>query len=207
MCTNGAVPTIPGMTIIANRPLFTVSESIEVDVDPQAVYAAVSDLGRSGDWSPECRGGTWTGTPGAVGSVFHGENYRAEDVVGWAPLIRGTWFTEAEVVEADPPRVFRWAMRTHTGQAQSSIWGFLVEPTTTGSLLTHDFVMHEATEGIHKIVAGLDEADCVRFVEEWGAKLVDDVRQTLGRIKDVLEGRAETARAAGEHTVVTASAP
>ncbi|KQR17339.1 SRPBCC family protein [Cellulomonas sp. Leaf334] len=175
------------MTIIDSSPLFAVSESIEVDASPAEVFATVSDLGRSGDWSPECRGGTWTGEPGAVGSVFRGENYRAEDVVGWAPLVRGTWFTEAEVVEADAPATFRWAMRTHTGATQSSVWGFVVEETVDGCRLTHDFVMREATEGIHKIVAGLDEADRERFVEEWGAKLVDDVRRTLARIKDVVE--------------------
>lgn len=179
------------MSIVTRSPLFAVSESIEVEVPPQAVYAAVSDLARSGDWSPECRGGTWTGEPGRVGSVFRGENYRATDVVGWAPLVRGTWYTEAEVVEADAPRSFRWAMRTHTGEAQSSVWGFRIEPTADGCVLTHHFVMAEATEGIHHIVADLDESQRVRFVEEWGAKLVDDVRRTLGRIKDVLEGAVD----------------
>ena len=101
------------MTIIDSSPLFTAAESIELDLSPDEVYDAVSDLARSGDWSPECRGGVWTGEPGAVGSVFRGENYRAEDVVGWAPLVRGTWYTEAEVVEAERPVRFAWAMRTH----------------------------------------------------------------------------------------------
>lgn len=181
------------MTIIDSSPLFTAAESIELDLSPDEVYDAVSDLARSGDWSPECRGGVWTGEPGAVGSVFRGENYRAENVVGWAPLVRGTWYTEAEVVEADRPVRFAWAMRTHAGTTQDSVWGFRIEPGATGSVLTHDYVMVRATEGIHHIVADLDEAERVRFVQEWGAKIVDDVRRTLEAIKAVLE--AEPVRA------------
>lgn len=191
-----AFSTITGMTIIDNNPLFTLTERIEIAADPAAVYDVVSDLARSGEWSPECRGGTWSGAPGAVGSVFRGENYRAEDVVGWAPLVRGTWYTEAEVVEADGAHTFRWAMLTHTGATQSSVWGFRVEPAGSGSVLHHEFEMSQATEGIHEIVRDLDEAARARFVTEWGAKLVSDVRQTLARIKRVVEDEVEAARPA-----------
>lgn len=180
------------MSIIDKNPLFTVSESVRIDAEPARVYAIVSDLARSGDWSPECRGGTWTGEPGQVGSVFRGENYRAEDVVGWAPLVRGTWYTEAEVVEADVPRRFRWAMRTHTGATQSSVWGFRIERDADGTTLFHEFEMTRATEGIHKIVQDLDETERARFVQEWGDKLVDDVRRTLDRIKVVVEAELTT---------------
>jgi hypothetical protein len=183
-------PQHGGMTtgIIDSSPLFAVSESTEVLVSPEAAYDLVSDLGRSHLWSPECRGGTWVGPPSQVGSVFRGENYRAEDVVGWAPLIRGTWFTEAEVLIADPGRAFQWAMRTHTGRTQRSVWGFAIQPLDQGVRLTHHFEMTHATEGIREIVRELDEEGRVRFVREWGDKLVSDVRVTLSRIKAVLEG-------------------
>lgn len=173
--------------IIDTRPLFRASADVHVDVPPDAAYALVSGLENSSLWSPECRGGTWTGEPGRVGSVFRGENYRSPDVVGWAPLVRGTWFTEAEVIVAEPARTFQWTMLTHTGTAQRSVWGFDVEPAGTGCLLRHHFEMTEATEGIHHIVADLDEEARGRFVGEWSDKIQDDIEVTLVRIKEILE--------------------
>ncbi|MFJ5265702.1 SRPBCC family protein [Streptomyces sp. NPDC088387] len=176
-------------TVINSTPLFELRASIRVAADPATVYSVVSDLPRSGEWSPECQGGRWSvGEPGAVGSVFRGENLRAESVVGWAPLVRGTWYTEAKVVRAEPGVTFRWMMLTHAGEDQQSVWGFDVEADgASGSVLTHHFRMGKATAGIHKIVEDLDEPDRVRFVDEWTSKLAADLDSTLGRIKDVVE--------------------
>ena len=197
--------TLDAMTpdIIARSPLFKIAASTTVSVDPGTVYELVSDLPRSYLWSPECRGGTWTsGAPRELGAVFRGENYRAPEVVGWAPLVRGTWYTEAQVVVADRGRSFQWAMRTHTGGNQKSIWGFHVAAAPGGCLLTHHFEMTVATEGIHKIVAGLTEMERVRFVDEWTAKLENDLSVTLSRIKEVLETGARRGECAlvGEGT-------
>ncbi|MHB9864565.1 SRPBCC family protein [Streptomyces sp. YIM S03343] len=176
-------------TIIEKSPLFELDARILVSATPAEIYAVVSDLGRSKEWSPECMGGEWiTGEPSAVGSVFRGENLRSEDVVGWAPLVRGTWYTEARVVAAEPGRTFRWMMLTHAQEDQESIWGFDIDDAGDGaSWLVHHFRMGRATAGIHKIVADLDEADRVRFVEEWTSKLVQDLDATLTRIKAVIE--------------------
>ncbi|MFC0439900.1 SRPBCC family protein [Kutzneria buriramensis] len=177
-----------GQSVIDSTPLFDLRAEIPVSATAAEVYAVVSDLTRSAEWSPECMGGTWTsGEPAAVGSVFRGENHRRDDVVGWAPLVRGTWFTEAEIVAAEPGRTFRWAMRTHTGVNQESVWGFDIDAADEGSVLTHHFRMGRATLGIHKITAELDEAARERFVVEWTDKLEQDIAQTLKRIKDVIE--------------------
>jgi hypothetical protein len=83
--------------------LSEVRVSVPVAASPADVYAVVSNLPRSGEWSSECRGGTWVhGTPATVGAVFHGVNHRTADVVEWAPIVRGEWTTEAEVVAAEP---------------------------------------------------------------------------------------------------------
>jgi hypothetical protein len=47
--------------------------------------------------------------------------------------------------------------------------------------------MGHATEGIHKIVKDMDEDAKKRFVDDWSAKLADDLDATLRRIKDVVE--------------------
>ncbi len=174
--------------VLGRSPLFSLASSVSVDAAAADVYRLVSSLEKSSIWSPECRGGTWTGRPGEVGSVFRGENYRAEEVVGWAPLVRGTWFTDAVVLTAEPGVLFEWAMLTHAKMVQSSVWGFAIEAIDAGSsVLTHRFTMEHATEGIHHIVADLDEAGRERFVDEWSDKLRADVAVTLGRIKDHLE--------------------
>ncbi|MGC2999345.1 hypothetical protein ACPF8X_13535 [Streptomyces sp. G35A] len=47
--------------------------------------------------------------------------------------------------------------------------------------------MGKATAGIHKIVAGPDEPERVKSIEEWTSKLADDLDATLRRIKKVIE--------------------
>ncbi|MCY0956598.1 MULTISPECIES: SRPBCC family protein [unclassified Streptomyces] len=174
--------------IIETSPLFELRADIVVNATPEEVYAVVSDLPRSAEWSPECMGGEWiSGEPSAVGSIFRGENLRSEQVVAWAPLVRGTWYTEARVTAAEPGRTFRWMMLTHAQEDQESVWGFDVEADGSGSVLTHHFRMGKATAGIHKIVADLDEAGRRKFVDDWTAKLVQDLDATLSRIKDVIE--------------------
>lgn len=168
--------------------LFEVRVSVPVAAPPADVYAVVSDLPRSGEWSAECQGGTWVhGAPAAVGSVFLGVNHRAEDVVSWAPVVRGEWRTEAEVVAAEPGRRFSWSMRDSSGRRQDSVWTYDVEPAGDGSVLVHHFRMGDPTEGIRGITAGMDDADKQRFFSEWGKKLEGDMTATLDRVKAVIE--------------------
>ncbi|MDT0329508.1 zinc-binding dehydrogenase [Nocardiopsis lambiniae] len=189
--TSPGLANLPTMSasIIDTTPLFELRASLPVSASPEQVYEVVSDLPRSSEWSPECRGGEWiSGEPRRVGSVFRGENLRADDVVGWAPLIRGVWHTEARVTAADPGRTFRWMMLSHAGADQESVWGFDIEPTDDGgSVLVHHFRMNRATAGIHTITANLDEEERKRFITEWTAKLEQDLDVTLARIKRVIE--------------------
>ncbi len=190
MTTHTPDTSTVGASTTATVPLFVNRAEVRVAADPETVYALVTDLGRSGEWSPECTGGAWIGEPAQVGSVFRGENYRAEDVVGWAPLIRGEWTTEAEVVVARQDREFRWAMRDkETGRTQQSVWGFVVTPEGDGSVLAHEFQMDEPTEGIRKITKDMGEEGRARFIVDWGEKIQGDLVATLDRIKEILEKR------------------
>lgn len=176
------------MTELRTAPLFQARAEVHVDANPAQVYAVISDLPRSGEWSVECVGGRWlSGTPGTFGAVFEGENLRAGDVVAWAPVVRGTWFTQSQVVEAQPGRAFRWAMRDSAGNVQESVWSFEVHPAERGTRLVHHFRMDSATEGIRGIVSGLDDAERARFFAEWGEKVQGDLTETLQRLKPVIE--------------------
>lgn len=171
--------------------VFDVAVRVSIDADPDDVYRYVSDLPRSGEWSPECLGGEWiAGAPGGVGAVFRGRNRRAADVVAWAPVVRGEWSTEAEVVVAQPARLFSWAMRDSTGRAQESVWSFRIGSATAPpgeTILAHEFVMRSLTEGMRKIVADMDAAETDRFVRDWRAKLERDMHDTVVGIKHRIE--------------------
>ncbi|MER7705242.1 SRPBCC family protein [Kitasatospora sp. NPDC097605] len=162
---------------------------MRISATPDEVYSVISDLPRCGEWSTECRGGSWvSGAPAEVGSVFRGDNLRSPDVVPWAPVVRGAWHTHAEVVAAEPGRTFRWAMRDTAGRAQESVWAFDVTAVEDGgSVLVHHFRMDAATEGIRGITAGMDQDARRRFFAEWGEKVAADLVVTVGRIKQVVE--------------------
>lgn len=176
-------------TIIDNQALFEVRVAVHVSAPPDVVYGVVSDLPRSGEWSVECTGGQWvSGAPATVGAVFRGENHRSPDVVAWAPVVRGDWITESQVVAAEPGRTFRWAMRNRAGQVQQSVWAFDIAPASDGgSELVHHFRMDAPTEGIRGITAEMDDAQKARFFREWGDKVESDMTATLHRIKKVIE--------------------
>lgn len=169
-------------------PLFEVRAETRVAASAAELYATVSDLPRSGAWSPECRGGEWiTGEPATVGAVFRGRNYRSKDVVAWAPVVRGEWATESEVVAAVPGRRFGWSMRNRAGQRQESIWSYEIKPAGDGAVLVHSFWMGKATEGIRGIIANMSETEKKEFFADWAVKLKSDMEATVQRIKDVVE--------------------
>ncbi|WP_338682787.1 SRPBCC family protein [Streptomyces acidiscabies] len=173
----------PGVTT------FQVRAEIFVAAPADKVYEVVSDLGRSGEWSPECQGGTWIqGEPSTVGAVFEGKNLRGAEAVPWAPVIRGEWSTLSEVVEAVPGSVFRWIILTSAGERQESTWSFEISPADGGVVLVHHYRLGRLTEGLSKIFASLDEAGRERFVKDWNAKLAVDVERTVAGIKKVIEG-------------------
>jgi hypothetical protein len=173
---------------VTPRETFRVSVNMAIAAEPAVVFDYVSDLSKSGEWSPECLGGSWvSGTPSEVGSVFAARNHREPEVVSWAPVVRGEWSTECEVVESSSPKVFSWAMRDSAGKAQESVWSFEIESSDGGSVLTHAFRMGELTEGMRGIFSRLTGDEEQKFLLDWAGKLDGDMRRSLARIKAVLE--------------------
>lgn len=174
--------TVPGTT-------FSAQAEILVQATPELAYAVATDLGRSGEWSTECRGGSWvSGAPGQVGSIFRGDNSRGSEPVAWAPVIRGPWNTESEVVEAVPGRAFRWVVLNSGRGRQESRWSYEFEPAPDGGcLVTHSYWLGRLTEGLEKIMSGLDDEHRARFVREWNAKLGEDVQATVERLRIAIE--------------------
>ena len=99
--------------------------SIEIAAPAEDVYDLVTDVGRMGEWSPECTGGRWLGGVDGptVGARFKGTNKN-----------RVSWNTASRVAIADRGREFaflrdrprgfgvmRWAYRFEPGSAPGTV--------------------------------------------------------------------------------------
>jgi ribosome-associated toxin RatA of RatAB toxin-antitoxin module len=100
----------------------THSSSVVVRATPEAVYDLVSDVTRTGEWSPVCRACWWDeGGSARVGAWFTGRN----EVPG------RTWETRSQVVAADRGREFAWVVGGSLVH-----WAFRMEPADGGTRLT-----------------------------------------------------------------------
>lgn len=98
----------------------------DIAASPQAVYDAISDVTRMGEWSSECHACEWhDGFDGpVVGAVFDGHNRHGDH----------EWTTQGKVVEAEPGRSF--VFECSMFDFHFSTWGYRIEPTETGSRVT-----------------------------------------------------------------------
>lgn len=110
--------------------LCAMADTIEITraiaASPEAVFAAISDITRMGEWSLECERCEWHegfDRP-VVGAVFDGHNRNGDK----------TWTTQATIVEAEPGRSFVFECRMF--DFHFSTWGYRIEPTETGCLVT-----------------------------------------------------------------------
>lgn len=100
----------------------THSGSVVIAASPEAVYDLVSDVTRTGEWSPVCKECWWEdGGTGAVGDVFTGRNV----------LPDRTWETRCTVIAAERGREFGWLV----GDAFVR-WVYSMEPAAEGTRLT-----------------------------------------------------------------------
>jgi ribosome-associated toxin RatA of RatAB toxin-antitoxin module len=91
----------------------TYAESVIVNAAPSHVYDIVSDVTRTGEWSPVCKQCWWDDGDGPrVGAWFTGRNETP----------RRTWETRSQVIVAEPGREF--AFLVGKGYVR---WGFTLE--------------------------------------------------------------------------------
>jgi uncharacterized protein YndB with AHSA1/START domain len=144
--------------------------SITIDAPPERVWAAVTDITRMGEWSPESTGGRWT--RGAVGPA-PGARFVGGNAHGWV-----RWRTHCRVVECEAPQRFAFTVAEN-----GMTWGWRLEAegaagtrltqwrdrTTPPNVLARAFV---ATG-----LAGRDRE----------AMMVDGMHRTLAALKAHLE--------------------
>lgn len=100
--------------------------SRDIAASPEAVYAAISDVTRMGEWSEECHTCEWhEGFDGPmVGATFDGHNRHGDN----------EWTSQGKVVVADPGRAF--AFECSMFDFHYSNWGYDIEPTEDGCRVT-----------------------------------------------------------------------
>jgi hypothetical protein len=91
-------PVTGSATAVINRPA-------------AEVFAAISDITRMGEWSPECVAGRWVApaTGPEVGAVFEGDNVAA---VGRVTLKK--WTTSSKVTACEPDTLFEFVAEEYT---------------------------------------------------------------------------------------------
>lgn len=100
-------------------------ESIVIERSPEEVYDLVSDVTRTGEWSPVCTACWWDDGAGPhPGAWFTGHN----EVPG------RVWETRSQVVAARPGQEFAWMV----GEGYVR-WGFELEPVDGGTRLTQSW--------------------------------------------------------------------
>ncbi|SDS79998.1 Polyketide cyclase / dehydrase and lipid transport [Nocardioides scoriae] len=155
----------------------SLSGSRVVAADPTTVGALVSDVTRTGEWSPVCAAAWWEDdvAPGPrAGAWFGGRN----QVPG------RTWETRSLVLDAEPGRTFRWQV-----EGRYATWGYALRPVeTSGAVhteLTETYELGGAT------VARFEELYADRAAEVLDARCREareGIPATLAALARILEG-------------------
>lgn len=145
--------------------------SRDIAASPDAVYAAISDVTRMGEWSEECHTCSWHEdfTGPAIGATFDGQNRHGDH----------EWTTQGQVIAADPGREFAFECTMHG--FHYATWGYRIEPADGGCRVTEwsdDLRPEEALE-LSKQISGVDDRT---------ARNRATMSTTLERLAAALEG-------------------
>ena len=162
--------SVCGTGILLAMTALEFSDSVHICLEPDQVYAIVSDVTRTGEWSPICRSCWWDEGDGpVVGAWFTGHNETPER----------TWEARCQVVAADPGREFAWEV--NKGWVR---WGFTLESADGGTRLTESWTF------LPRGIAGFQK----KFGDEADAQIADrskaalhGIPVTLAAIKKVAE--------------------
>lgn len=146
-------------------------ESVTVEASAEAVYDVVSDITRTGEWSPVCTSCWWDdeGDAGQVGAWFTGRN----------ELPNRTWETRSEVVAAERGREFAWVVGGRFVR-----WAFVLTPAERGTTLT------ETWEFLPGGIAMFEEkygGQAPAQIADRTQQALDGIPKTLAAIKRIIE--------------------
>ena len=145
------------------------SAQIIVNRPASEVWAAVADVTRMGDWSPECIAGRWV--PGATGPAV-GAKFEGDNVAKVAGRTIKKWTTTSEVTACEPGVVFEFVAEGYT------TWRYEFVATTGNSTTV--------TESFDYTAKGFSGFMYDRILFRPKA-MTKGMNSTLGRVKKTLE--------------------
>jgi hypothetical protein len=149
----------------------THQESIAVAATPETVYDLVSDISRTGEWSPVCTSCWWddASEAGRVGAWFTGRN----------ELPNRVWETRSQVVAADRGREFAWLVGGSFVR-----WGFTLDPDCATTWLTESWQF--LPDGMAMFVDKYGDRAAVE-IDARTSQAHDGIPRTLAAIKRIVE--------------------
>lgn len=145
-------------------------ESIVINASPEAVYSLVTDIGRTGEWSPICKSCWWhDGGSARVGAQFTGRN----------EFNGRTWDTVSTVIAAEPGKEFAWSVSEDFVR-----WGYRISARDGGSELTEFWEFRPA--GLQRFHNKYGDESPVR-IEARTEQARRGIPATLAAIKRIIE--------------------
>jgi hypothetical protein len=145
-----------------------------IHASPAAAYELVSDVTRTGEWSPECRRCRWidgTGQP-RPGARFRGWN--RSGLIRWSRLV--------EVVAAEPGAEFAFRTIPDRLNRDSTTWRYRFEADGDSTLVTESYQVHRLASFPVNVI--------FRLFLRHHADMRPQMTQTLKRLKTLLEAGA-----------------
>ena len=164
---HGAADATVGYMTDTHAPV--IEASIDIAAPPEQVWAIVSDPRAMGGFSDQVLRTIVRGTDPV------GKGTRTLNINRRGALV---WPTRAKVIDFDPPR--RYAYRVKDNAA---IWTFDLEPTATGTRLTH---RRDASAGLTDVSLRL-QRKVLGGVAPFEAEMEQGMARTLERVKQAAE--------------------
>jgi hypothetical protein len=155
-----------------------VDVEVTVDKDVAAMFGLVTDVGRIGEWSPECVGASWlNGVAPMPGATFEGHN-RAGSF---------EWSTTCVVTESQQPSVFEWVVLDSAldPQRPGATWRYELVPGSAGqTIVRHSFVHGPGATGVTMAIEE-DPGQAEKLLQ-------DRLDQLRGHMITTIEGMARS---------------
>ena len=151
------------------------SVTMDMEASPDELYALISDVTRTPEFSPEILECTWL--DGATGPAV-GARFKARNKVPNRP----SWHNKPVVTVADPAREFSFARTEPFGGTVE--WTYRFEPDGTGTKVTESYNVTRALHPIGWFVIGT-----LFNRKDRRTDLRAGMEQTLERIRSAVEHR------------------
>ncbi len=152
-------------------------ESVTVQASAETIYDLVSDITRTGEWSPICASCWWDdeATAGQVGAWFTGHN----------ELPNRSWDTRSQVVAAERGREFAWVVGGNFVR-----WGYTLTPAGAGTTLSESWEFLAAGIAMFEEKYGVDAQ---AQIADRTQQALDGIPKTLAAIKRIAESSTASA--------------